>query len=565
MNSQPAASASSLPQSPGTELSLRGTRISPGLASGTVWVAGDILDCSAETHRIEPHQVDAEMERVRRAFVQVEAELEESARRVSEQIDPSLGEIFRAHRLMLESLLSSNEFERELRASLTSAGEAVKRVFRKWEAKFTAIQDETLHERADDILDLARRVLRQLEGADAFGLAAMPAGSVLATQRLLPSDVVALTPRDVKAIVVESLGQGSHAALLAREKGIPTLAGLPGLLSQIRGGDEALVDAFREALIIAPSPNTRRDFDQRLEKYRASLFTCKGECRKPAITRDGQKISVEANLAAHASVESVIENGADGVGLFRVEQLYFARELPPSEEELFSELQHLVAPLREKSVTIRLLDIGGDKAIPSLRLPFESNPLLGKRGVRLLLDYPQLARTQLKTLLRLSQMQDIRILVPMVTFERDMQQMRELLVAVAGEMGIENLPPLGAMIETPAAALTVGQIAKHADFLSVGTNDLTQYTLVAGRDNATVSGYYEDTHLSMLRLLGIIIAEASGKPVTICGEMAGREDVLPTLLEIGFRALSISPPLIPTTKELIRSLDTRNLRANAAD
>ena len=562
MNSQPAASASSLPQSPRTELSLRGTRISPGLASGTVWVTGDILDCSAETRRIEPHQADSEMDRIRRAFVQVEAELEESARRVSEQIDPSLAEIFRAHRLMLESLLSSNEFEKELRASLTSAGEAVKRVFRKWEAKFAAIEDETLRQRADDILDLARRVLRQLEGAEAFGLAAMPVGSVLVTQRLLPSDVVALTPRDVKAIVVESLGQGSHAALITREKGIPTLAGLPGLLSQIRGGDEALVDAFREALIISPSPETRRDFDQRLEGYRASLWTCKGECRKPAITRDGHSISVEANLAAHASVESVIENGADGVGLFRVEELYFARELPPSEEELFSELQHLVAPLREKPVTIRLLDIGGDKAIPSLRLPFESNPLLGKRGVRLLLDYPQLARTQVKTLLRLSQAQDIRILVPMVTFERDMQQMRELVVAVAREMGIEKLPLLGAMIETPAAALTVGQIARHADFLSVGTNDLTQYTLVAGRDNATVSGYYEDTHPSMLRLLGIIVAEASGKPVTICGEMAGREEVIPTLLELGFRALSISPPLIPTTKELIRSVDTRNPRAN---
>ena len=560
MNSQPTTSASSLPQSSRTELSLRGTRISPGLASGTVWVAGDILDCSAEMHRIEPHQVNAEMERVRRAFVQVEAELEESARRVSEQIDPSLAEIFRAHRLMLESLLSSNEFEEELRRSLTSAADAVKRVFRRWEAKFAAIQDETLRQRADDIVDLARRVLRQLEGADAFGLAAMPAGSVLVTQRLLPSDVVALSPRDVKAIVVESLGQGSHAALLTREKGIPTLAGLPGLLSQIRSGDEALVDAFREALIVLPNPETRRDFDQRLEEYRASLFTCKWQCHKPAITRDGQKISVEANLAAHASVEAVVENGADGVGLFRIEQLYFARELPPSEEELFNELQHLVAPLREKPVTIRLLDIGGDKAIPFLRLPFESNPLLGKRGVRLLLDYPQLARTQLKSLLRLSQAQDIRILVPMVTFERDMQQIRELLVAVAHEMGIQNIPLLGAMIETPAAALTVGQISRHADFLSVGTNDLTQYTLVAGRDDATVSDYYEDTHPSMLRLLGIIIAEASGKPVTICGEMAGREEVIPMLLEIGFRALSISPPLIPTTKELIRSIDIRTLR-----
>jgi phosphoenolpyruvate-protein phosphotransferase len=560
MNSQPAASASSLPQSSRTELNLRGTRIAPGLASGTVWVTGDVLDCSAETHRIELHQVDVEMERIRRAFVQVERELEESARRVSEQIDPSLAEIFRAHRLMLENLLSSNEFERELRGSLISAAEAVKRVFRKWEAKFAGIQDETLRQRADDILDLARRVLRQLEGTDAFGLAAMPAGSVLVTQRLLPSDVVAISPRDVKAIVVESLGQGSHAALLAREKGIPTLTGLPGLLSQIRSGDEALVDAFREALIISPNPETRRDFEQRLENYRASLLTCKGECGKPAITRDGQTISVEANLAAHAGVDIVIENGADGVGLFRIEELYFARELPPSEEELFTELQHLLAPLREKPVTIRLLDIGGDKTIPSLRLPFESNPLLGKRGVRLLLDYPQLARTQLKSLLRLSQAQEIRILVPMVTLERDMQQIRDLLVAVAHETGIERLPLLGAMIETPAAALSVGQIVRHADFLSVGTNDLTQYTLVAGRDNATVSDYYEDTHPSMLRLLGIIIAEASGKPVTICGEMAGREEVIPTLLELGFRAFSISPPLIPTTKELIRSIDTRNLR-----
>ena len=444
---------------------------------------------------------------------------------------------------------------------MTSAAEAVKSVFRKWEAKFAAIQDETLRQRADDIVDLARRVLRQLEGADAFGLAAMPPGSVLVTQRLLPSDVVAISPSDVKAIVVESLGQGSHAALLTREKGIPTLAGLPGLLSQIRSGDEALVDAFRETLIISPDPERRHDFDQRLEEYRASLASCNWMCHRAAITRDQQTVSVEANLAVHASAEAVSANGADGVGLLRIEELYFGRELP-SEEELFSELQHLVAPLRDKPVTIRLLDIGGDKAIPSLRLPFESNSLLGRRGVRLLLAYPQLARTQLKILLRLSQAQDIRILVPMVTFARDMQQMRELLAAVAHEMGIQNIPPLGAMIETPAAALTVGQIAGHADFLSVGTNDLTQYTLAAGRDNATVSGYYEDTHRSMLRLLGIIIAEASGKPVTICGEMAGREEVIPKLLEIGFRALSISPPLIPTTKALIRSIDIANLRAN---
>jgi phosphoenolpyruvate-protein phosphotransferase len=561
MNPQPALDANNLLPPARAELSLKGIRISPGLASGTVWLAGgDILDSNAHAPRIEPHQVDAEMERIRRAFAQVEAELEESARRVSEQIDPGLGEIFSAHRLMLQSLLSSNEFDSELRRSLTNAAETVKAVFRKWEAKFTAIQDETLRQRADDILDLARRVLRQLAGRAAFGLTAVPAGSVLVTERLLPSDVIAFSPRDVKAIVVESLGQGSHAALLAREKSIPTLAGFPGLLSQIRLGDEVLVDAFREALIISPNRETRTEFEQRLDKYHASLFVCRGDCGRPAITLDGQAISVEANLSAHVGGDTVIENGADGVGLFRIEELYFAREMPPTEEELFSELNHLVAPLRNKPVTMRLLDIGGDKAIPSLKLPFELNPLLGKRGVRLLLAYPQLARIQIKTLLRLSRNQDIRILVPMVTLESDMQQLRELLVTVAREMAIEKLPPLGAMIETPAAALTVGQIAKHADFLSVGTNDLTQYTMAAGRDNAAVSDYYEEDHASMLRLLGIIIDEAGGKPVSICGELAGREEVIPTLLKIGFRSLSISPPLIPTTKQLIRTIDTRGSR-----
>jgi phosphoenolpyruvate-protein phosphotransferase len=422
------------------------------------------------------------------------------------------------------------------------------------------VEDEALRENADDILDLARRVLRHLEGDDAFGLTAMPPGSVLVAERLLPSDVVAVSQRDVKAIVVESLGQGSHAALLARENGIPTLSGFPGLLDQIRRGDEALVDAFREALIISPLEETRRAFQERLEKYEASIFNCKGECRKPAITRDGQTISVEANLTAHAAVDTIIENGADGVGLFRIEQLYFAREHPPSEEELFRELENLVAPLKEKPMTIRLLDIGGDKGVPFLRLPQESNPLLGKRGVRLLLDYPELTRTQLKVFLRLTQTHEIRILVPMVTFPHEIEQMRRLLEQVAHEMGIQKLPPLGAMIETPAAALTVRQIAAQSDFLSVGTNDLTQYTLVAGRDNTTVSDYYEETHESILRLLAMIIADASGKPVTICGELAGRSDVVPTLLEIGFRALSIAPPLIPVTKEIIRSIDIGILR-----
>ena len=537
-----------------TELTLRGTRISPGLGVGRAWIAADILDAREEAGRIQPHEVAAEWERIRRALATVGADLQEAVRRVSEQFDPSLAEIFRAHQVMLDGLLASHEFEKELNGSLLDAAEVVRTVFRRWEARFASLEVETFRQRADDIVDLARRVLRQLDGVGASSLDAMTSGSILVVPRLLPSDVVALTQRDVAAILVERLGQGSHAALLAREKAIPVVAQLPGLLSQVRRGDEVLVDAFRAIAVVSPGAETRQDFERRLEQSRLNLFRCRGRCREPAITRDGQTVRVEANLAARDEAELLIENGADGVGLFRIEQLYLSRELPPSEDELFEALAQLVAPLREKPVTIRLLDIGGDKSIPSVRLPLEANPALGKRGVRLLLDHPRLLGVQLRALLRLSQAQPIRILVPMITLERDIVQVREQLTAVARELGMEGLPALGAMIETPAAALGIAQIAAHCDFLCVGTNDLTQYTLAAARDDESVSEYYADDHPALLRLLGIILGEASGKPVTICGELAGREETIPRLLRMGFRGLSIAPRLIPTTKELIRSI-----------
>ncbi len=531
---------------------LRGVRISPGLARGTAWITGDILETSVGPARIEARQVDAEWERIRQAFARAREDLEESARRVKEQLAPSLAEIFHAHQLMLDGVLASPDLEDALRSSLLSASEAVRTVFRRWEARFQALEGESFQERGDDIRDLGRRVLRELEGPDACGLRAMPAGSVLVTQRLLPSDVVSLSRRSVAAIIVESLGPGSHAALLAREKSIPVVAEIPDLLAQIRRGDELLVDAFLGTVVVAPEAAGRREFEERIERHQATLVRCRVDCHKPAVTRDGHAVTVEANAGAREDIELVVDSGADGVGLLRIEQLYLSRELPLSESELLEDLRELSAPLRHLPLTIRLLDVGGDKAIPSIRLPAVANPALGKRGVRLLLDYPELTRTQLRALLHLSSEQRIRLLVPMITDASDFRRMRELATAVAGELGIP-LPPLGAMIETPAAALTVESIASDADFLCVGTNDLTQYTMAAGRDDATVSRYYVDDHPALLRLLGMIAAGASGKPITICGELAGREEAVPALLRLGFRGLSIAPSLIPTIKVRVRA------------
>ena len=538
----------------GTGERITGLRIAQGLGMGNARVVGDILQCRGSARRIDAEEIEPELNRIRVAFDKTRAELKESARRVEEQFNAHLAEIFRAHEMMLGSLVASDEFVQELRGSLLSAEAVVRRVFRRWQEKFQSLKDETLQQRADDIVDIGRKLLRHLEGDDARGLKNVPAGSVLVMQRLLPSDVVSLSPRNVVAIVVESLGSGSHAALLAREKSIPTVADFPGLLERIRDGDEVLVDASRGEIVIAPNAPQRAEFAARLKAHHATQARCSGACHEPARTLDGTVVTVEANLGAYEDAELALEGGADGVGLFRIEQLYLARELPPTEDELLDALRRVTSLLRDKPLTIRLLDIGGDKPVPFLRLPAEANPLLGIRGVRLLLEYPHLAQTQLAALLRLSQEQPIRVLVPMVTLEDDIRTIRELFEHMCDERGIRQRPRLGAMVETPAAALNVPAITRHVDFLSVGTNDLTQYTLAVGRDDPTVNRYFLDSHASLLRLLRIIVADAGEMPLTLCGELAGREEMIPQLLAMGFRSLSVAPPLIPAAKELIRGV-----------
>ena len=299
---------------------------------------------------------------------------------------------------------------------------------------------------------------------------------------------------------------------------------------------------------------TRTEFQGRIAEWRAARVRCQAACHQPARTRDGQRIEVEANVGIADDMELARANGADGVGLLRIEQLYLARPSPPTEEELSGELERLISPLGKRRVTIRLLDVGGDKPLPYLRMPPTANPTLGRRGVRLLLDYAQLVRTQMGAILRLAQEHPVQVLIPMVTLEDDVRRMRETFDALCAGRKVKTPPAFGAMVETPAAALAIPTLARYVDFFSVGTNDLTQYTLAASRDDASVNDYYLDSHESILRLLGIILADASGRPVSLCGELAGREAMVPRLLEMGFRSLSVAPSLIPTTKALIRTI-----------
>jgi phosphoenolpyruvate-protein phosphotransferase len=537
------------------EVTLTGRGIAPGLALGPAWVVSDPLNWGRPPTSIGKDDVEKELLRLTQSFEETLAVLDQYAQRIEGEFDAALAGIFRAHGEMLRSLFASGEFERELRESLLTAEAVVGRVLQRWYRKFEAVENQTLRQRADDVLDLGRNIIRRLRGEQGAAFGAVPEGSILVAEHLLPSDVVLLPRPGVAAVVVEALGRGSHAALLAREKGIPTIAGFPGILSRIGSRTELLVDGFGGTLVVAPQEAARAEFQERIAQWRATLVRCRAACHEPARTRDGQRIAVEANIGIADDMELALDNGADGIGLLRIEQLYFARPSPPTEDELSSELQRLISPLGDRRITIRLLDIGGDKPLPYLGMPPTANPTLGRRGVRLLLDYAQLGRTQMGAILRLAQEHPVRVLIPMVTLEEDVRRMRETFDALCAERKIKTAPAFGAMVETPAAALAIATLARYVDFFSVGTNDLTQYTLAASRDDAAVNDYYLDSHESILRLLGIILADAAGRPVSLCGELAGREAMVPRLLEMGFRSLSIAPSLIPTTKALIRTMD----------
>jgi phosphoenolpyruvate-protein kinase (PTS system EI component) len=253
--------------------------------------------------------------------------------------------------------------------------------------------------------------------------------------------------------------------------------------------------------------------------------------------------------------------GADGIGLYRLESLLLSSSSPPSEPELLHEIRKTLEPMADKPVTLRLWDLGGDKTVPWLDLPDEPNPFLGRRGVRLLLDYPELLRNQLRAFLILSQDYGLRVLVPMVTLAEEMERVRDLTDDVAAEIGLSNTPPIGAMMETPAAALCADAIARHADFLSIGTNDLTQYTMVAGRENPFVEDYFRERHPAVTRLVRMICEAANNVPVSLCGELAADPESLPALVELGIRSLSVAPPMVPSVKQTVRDMDLAEAKA----
>lgn len=533
-------------------LRLSGTSLGPGLAAGKAFVYRDILEEELRTYEVKSQEVDTECQRVRKAARQVEEALKESEKRAREHIGDYQADIFSAHSVMLNELVESREIRDEILQQGVNAEAAIHCVFQRWARRMYADESTRFIERGDDVRDLGRRLLRALTGIKRHPLENIPPGSILVARYLLPSDAIFFARHRVGAIITEFGSAGSHCALLIRQMGIPGLCSISKAAKKINSDDLILVDGYREIAIVRPSEKIQRQFEKNIQTSRSRTKEAKQFCHDPAVTESGVNVPVMANVAKRADVQLSLENGADGVGLYRLEGLFMLRKNLPTEQELTEEILHTLAPLHDMPAIVRLLDVGSDKDIPYLEFEDEPAPCLGLRGVRVLLAYPNLLKLQIRALLHVSQEMNIQIMVPMVTVAEDMQAIQKAVKEEAANMGISEVPPLMAMIETPAAALSVPAILKYADAISLGTNDLTQHTMATGRENPLVQHYFRDEHAVVMRLVKLAAEEAGEVPVGICGELAGKPSAVPLLLESGIQFLSVAPPLIPTIKEAVR-------------
>jgi phosphoenolpyruvate-protein phosphotransferase len=534
-------------------LAFHGKTLATGLGEGKTFVYRDDLNRFDEFYQIEDAQADQEVERFQAAIPRISSDLKNLAGQVDKEMDGSLSDVFHAHVAMVEDESLRREVETEIRTELVSAGSAVRAVFRRWERRFRGMEAEVSKQKADDMQDLARRLVFSLAGVRAHELEKLPAGSVLVATRLLPSDTVYLGRQKAAAAVLEIGGRASHAALFAREIGLPCVAGIADVVEAIPAEAPALVDAESGDVFVYPEPDDKRAFQRKRAERRENEAKARGRADRPATTKGGRRIFVLANVGRREDTEEAIENGADGVGLYRIERAYLDKHEPPGPEALLEEIERTLAPAKGLPVYVRLLDIGADKTLPFLEERKESNPALGRRGIRILRDYPDLLHAQVGALIELSAQFDLHIVVPMVALPEDLKIVREVLDKAAKRTSPSRLPKLGAMVETPAAALTARDLAEHADFLSFGTNDLTQYVFAADRENAAVDAYFNDAHAAIFRLLQIARQDAPEVPMSVCGELAGRPESVPALLQCGITSLSVASPSIPSIKEAVRT------------
>jgi len=539
---------------------LTGIATSRGIAIGPLYFLGDAIDLESVDYT--PNK-DAAQERrdLDNALAEARRELQDLREDVTLRFGPDFAAVFHTHIQILEDKGFVQKLEREL-VRTGDALEALKRVLAEYGRMFGAIDDPYFRERGVDIQDVGQRVVARLLGVRHHDQQ-LTEGAIVVASALLPAHFATLDVEKVAAVVSEHGGPTSHGAIFARALEIPAVTGVAGVFLFARPGELAIVDGDAGRLILSPDDEMCAAYSKAQQRALVAVEHLDALADRPAETRDGHRVRLTANAGLLSDLRLVERHGAEGIGLFRTELLALVHRGFPTEEEQEKLYEQVAAAMKPRLVTIRTLDLGGDKAIPQLESELEANPQLGWRSIRLSLSHLEPFRAQLRAILRASAHGNVRLLIPMVSAVEEIRRVRELVEETKRELALADVPfdpkiPVGVMIEVPAAAVIADVLARECDFFSIGTNDLTQYTLAVDRGNERVAHLYDPLHPAVLALIdrSVRAARRAGIGISLCGEMASNPLAVPILVGLGLEELSGVASAVPLVKEIVRALDS---------